>query len=47
MADKVKFITCEQDLIDLMNKWVNGEIENGKEIDKEEESNITDIDLKK
>lgn len=43
MADKVKFITCEQDLIDLMNKWVNGEIEPDKE---EEESKTTEFHLK-
>lgn len=47
MADKVKFITCEQDLIDLMNKWVNGEIESGKEIDEEEESETAEFHLKK
>lgn len=47
MADKVKFIRCGQDIIDLMNKWVNNEMENEKETDKKEESNITDIDLKK
>ena len=30
-----------------MNKWVNGEIESGKEIDEEEESETAEFHLKK
>ena len=30
-----------------MNKWVNGEIESGKEIDEKEESETAENDLKK